>query len=231
MFDTYRWLSAFLLVVFCAWGGACDSDSEAASPSQSNSESNSETKDSKRASGKQETFTSDRAPYRLELPEGWTSTSPEEVNAHADLAATRDDEFFLIVIPQELPTVSGVDPPDVDSLKSASLERMTDNVDDFSVEREGPVELDGTPAVSVFAEGMVEDEPVQYVTIYATRDGWGYQIVAWGPRAAESKLVEAADAVAEGWQFAENSVDSPGPDARPAADRDVKSEDSEGDSD
>lgn len=216
---TSRWF--VLALASCSlWMVACDSETEA--------ETSSESEAAEQAPEEPETYVSERAPYRLDLPEDWALTSPDEVNAHADVAASRGDDFFLIVIPQELPTVSGVAPPDVESLKSASLERMTDNVDDFSVEREGPVELDGTPAVSVFAEGTVEDEPVQYVTIYATRGDWGYQIVAWGPREAESTLVDAADAIADGWQFVEDSVNSPEPDVRPGSVRDVKPEDSRG---
>lgn len=158
-------------------------------------------------------FESERAPYSVTLPAGWRRTSADSINAHADLAATRQRRHFLIVIPQELPSVSGVDPPDVEALKTASLERMTANVEDLSVEREGPVELDGQPAISVFAEGIADDKPVQYITTFATHQGWGYQIIVWGPRQEESKLVDFVDAVVEGWQFTDVSVHSAESDA------------------
>ncbi len=161
-----------------------------------------------------ESFVSQQAPYRVELPAGWTTTrKPDKLNPHADLAATRDERLFAIVIPQKLPELDGVDPPGADALKDASLERMRSNVNDLRVEQEGPVSLEGGEGVSVFAEGTVDDDTVQYIATFVTHGHWGYQIIAWGPAEDEAELVDQVDSLIGGWQFRDDSLPSDAPDA------------------
>lgn len=148
---------------------------------------------------------SKRAPYTVELPKGWSEKPTEQLNEHADLAATRNDRLFLIVIPQKLPAVESVD---VHSLKEASVARMRKRVDDLEIEREGPVTLKRGSAVSVFAEGVADGHPVQYVATFVTHGQWGYQIVAWGPADAEVDLIDDVDAFVGGWQFRSDSLRS-----------------------
>jgi hypothetical protein len=155
-----------------------------------------------------ETFSSDKAPYKVRLPSGWKMRSTDKLNPHADLAATYHDRFFLIVIPQELPDLDGVDPPGVDALKEASLERMRGNVDDLKIEQEGPVSLEKGEGTSVFAEGKVDESRVQYIATFVQHGPWGYQIIAWGPASDESRLVDAVDTFIGGWQFRGDSLPS-----------------------
>lgn len=146
-------------------------------------------------------FDSSKAPYSVRVPGEWNEASPEQFNEFADLAVTLDDSFYLIVIPQKLPQYEGVESPNTEAVKRASLGLFRKRIDQFELEREGPVELDGEPSLTVFAEGMHGGEPVQYVATYATRGGWGYQIVAWGPQEQEDNLVAATDALLDGWKF------------------------------
>lgn len=160
-----------------------------------------------------ETFSSDKAPYEVRLPDGWKTRSTDELNPHADLAATYHDRFFLIVIPQELPNLDGVEPPGVDALKQASLERMRGNVEDLKIEQEGPVTLEKGEGISVFAEGKVAESRVQYIATFVQHGHWGYQIIAWGPATDESRLVDAVDTFIGGWQFRGDSLPSESVDA------------------
>ena len=159
-------------------------------------------------------FESDSAPYSVELPTGWRLESQGALNKHADLKASKRDRLFLIVIPQELPKLKGIEGPDVESLKEASLARMKKNVDNLQIEREGPVTLETGDGVSVFAEGRADGDRVQYVATYVTHGRWGYQIVAWGPPSAQSALVDEVDAIIKGWQFSSDSLPSERGDTR-----------------
>jgi len=159
-------------------------------------------------------FESDRAPYSVRLPEGWRLEPEGNLNEHADLRASKNDRIFLIVIPQSLPSIEGVDSPGVGELKRASLERMRENVQNLRIQREGPVTLESADAVSVFARARTRNGEVQYVTTYVTKGTWGYQIVAWGPVDAKSEIADSVDRFVRGWQFQSDSVPSSGMDAR-----------------
>ena len=165
----------------------------------------------------QTTFESEKAPYSVTLPEGWGIDDSGSLNPHADLAITRNDRHFLIVIPQELPSVDGVEPPDAEALKDASLERMRENVDNLEIEQEGPVSLENGEGTSLFAEGVVDQNRVQYVATFVTHAGWGYQIIAWGPAKDESKLIDSVDAFIGGWQFRDDSQSGRSADAGPTS--------------
>lgn len=158
------------------------------------------------------TFDSSRAPYRTTIQAGWTRIDAASLNSHADFAATRDETLYLMVIPQSLPQVGEMDPPSASALKEASLDRMSKNVQEFRVEREGPVKLETTEGISVFAEGVSDGTHIQYIATFLTHDSWGYQVVAWGPAYTEDKLVNAVDTFFDGWQFTDESVPSPRPD-------------------
>ena len=158
------------------------------------------------------TYESSQAPYRATLQPGWSRIDAESLNTHADLAVTRNETLYLMVIPQSLPQVGDMDPPSASALKEASLDRMSENVQEFRIEREGPVKLEATEGISVFAEGVSDGTHIQYIATFLTHDGWGYQVVAWGPAYTEDKLVKAVDAFFEGWQFTDASVVSERPD-------------------
>lgn len=197
-----RWSLAIVCTILTAASAACDSKDSTADAGASAEKPAQPTR-----------FVSERAPYAVDLPADWRLESGDALNRHADLRANKDDRFFLIVIPQKLPQVEGVETPGVEALKEASLERMKKNVEDLEVEREGPVTLDSGDAVSVFAEGRAEGDTVQYVATYITKGAWGYQLVAWGPADAESALVDSVDRVIKGWQFRADSLPSAAPDA------------------
>ncbi len=158
--------------------------------------------------GESRVFQSPIAPYQIEFGQDWKRLPPEAINADADFAATYDDRYYALVIPQQLPEVEGVDTPNLKSLKEASLSRMKRNVQGFEVERTGPVALDNQSAISVFVEGNTDGERVQYVATYAIYRGWGLQLIAWGPAQRDVALIPKVDALFEGWKFTEPSVQS-----------------------
>ncbi|MFB6264742.1 MAG: hypothetical protein ABEL76_14125 [Bradymonadaceae bacterium] len=150
------------------------------------------------------TIRSKNAPYRIQLPEPWRRLAPEEVNERADVAATVRGDLFLIVIPQKLPTAKGVRSIGAETLKRAGIRQMDERVRAFELEHEGPVQLDGRPGLSVFAEGQIGGEPIQFAATYVANDGWGYQIIAWGPGRDESALAKHVQPVLDTWQFRES---------------------------
>jgi hypothetical protein len=205
--DPKRLIAISLTAALLVLAGGCDSNTDDAPPTPAAD---------KEPTVDRTTFTSQKAPYSVELPAGWTERPDKRLNRHADLAATLDGRLFLIIIPQKLPDLKGVDPPDAEALKSASLERMSQNVDGLQVERTGPVSLENGSGLSVFAEGRVDQERVQYIATFVTYDGWGYQIIAWGPASSETELIESVDRLIGGWQFGDNSVGSASQPANPA---------------
>ena len=158
-------------------------------------------------------YDSKKAAYSLEVPGQWEQIPAEEINRFADLAMNLGDRFYVIVIPQELPSFEGVETPDALALKRASLSLLRERIDDFEIERQGPMKLGGRTALSVFAEGTNEGQPVQYINTYVTRGDWGYQIVAWGPRKQEDGLVAATDELLSGWTFTGANTSSSNTDA------------------
>lgn len=152
-------------------------------------------------------FASETAQYALTLPAGWKLESAEKLNTFADLAASYKGTHYLIVIPQQLPVIPGVETPDALALRRASVAVMEEQIEDFEIDRRGPVKLAGRTGQSVFASGVVEGQSVKYVTTYATRGGWGYQIVGWGPADKESTLVSQIDRVLATWKFTEAPTD------------------------
>lgn len=151
-------------------------------------------------------FESKTAPFRVEVPGQWTQIPAEDINRFADVALTVDHQLFLIVIPQQLPRYEGVEPPDALDLKRASVGLLKERVTDFTIEREGPVQLGNESALSIFAHGVSQDVPVQYITTYAAHDNWGFQIIAWGPTQARDELIAATDRLLAGWSFKGTSL-------------------------
>ena len=191
------------LLFACLTVGGCDSNKEG---------SGTEAEPQSRTS-----FESSKAPYSVKLPAGWSLLKPEELNPHADLAATKKNRLFLIVITQELPEVEGVDSPGVEAIREATMKRMRGNVKNLEVEQEGPVSLEKGSGKSVFLEGIIKGNRVQYIATFVTHAGWGYQIVAWGSAEAESELIEEVDSLIGGWQFEEAD-----PQSEPSSDGDVQ---------
>ncbi len=146
-------------------------------------------------------FESQKAPYKLTLPPKWNREDPKTLNTHADFAASFGGNVYVIVIPQELPQFPNVEPPDSLALKRASMSVMESQVDGLTVERQGPVKVDGQLAQSVVAKGTVEKQPVKYATTYVTYQGWGFQIVGWGPAESASLVISQADEFLQGWKF------------------------------
>lgn len=147
------------------------------------------------------TFKSEKAPYSLTLTEPWTRSKSDELNAHADIAANYQQLLFFIVIPQLLPDIPGVDPPDSLALKRASISVLEEQIADFVVDKQGPIRLADTTGQSVIASGTSDGARVKYVTTYVSRGLWGYQIVGWGPIAHESLLVAEMDRILTSWTF------------------------------
>lgn len=143
-------------------------------------------------------FQSTAAPYLMTMPGAWVREGVEDINAYADFAASFDESLYLIVIPQELPVFPM---PDVQTFKSASVELLRENLDDFRIERQGSIILDGYDGQTVFIKGLVVGEAIQYIATYVTRDDWGYQIIAWAPVLKERELIEHVDAILTSWRF------------------------------
>lgn len=146
-------------------------------------------------------YDSQNAPYSIEIPGEWQETESGDLNEFADLAVNLDDRFYLIVIPQELPQYEGIESPDARAVKRASLGLLRERIDNFEIEREGPLKLGDQTALSIFAEGLYQNKPVQYIATYATRGDWGFQIVAWGPQKQQDALIAATDSLLAGWKF------------------------------
>lgn len=148
-------------------------------------------------------FQSPTAPYSVRVPGQWRQAPSDAINnLNADLAVqVGASEYYLIVIPQKMPEYEGVASPDALDLKRASVGVLKERVTEFKLEREGPLQLGGKSAISVFATGLYEGNPVQYINTYATHDNWGFQIIAWAPVSGKNGLVEATDKLLAGWQF------------------------------
>lgn len=159
------------------------------------------------------TYESANAPFAVQLPAEWKMEDPERLNKYADLAASYGGEetgaLYLIVIPQRLPELEGVAPPDALSLKRASVAVMEEEIADFEVVRQGPVRVADQEGQTVFARGVVEGRPVSYVTTYLTHGGWGFQVVAWGPREREQAVVAHVDHLLNRWRFTAPANPSP----------------------
>jgi hypothetical protein len=146
-------------------------------------------------------FESKTAPYRLELGEPWALTDSKNLNSHADLAATYNSSLYLIVIPQKLPSIPGVESPDALALKRASLAVLEERLKGFTIERQGPIKLDNAIGQSVFASGQTEGQSIQYVATYMTRADWGFQVVGWGPVEKGPLLTAEMDRILATWKF------------------------------
>lgn len=160
-------------------------------------------------------FESEQAPYAIDLAGDWQQTPAEDLNRFADLAVHMHRRFFVIVIPQELPRFEGVESADASDLKRASLGLLEERIDSFDVEREGPVEIDDKPGLSVFARGSDDQIPVQYINTYVTHADWGYQIIAWAPKKQRDGLVAAVDELVAGWSFTGDESPQAGPEPGP----------------
>ena len=165
------------------------------------------------------TYHSESAPYSIEIPAQWQREDASQVNSYADFAIRLGERFFVIVIPQELPSIPGIETPDALALKRAGTYYFKKRVDDFEVEREGPIEIGGKTGISMFAEGIQSDDQIQYVIVFVTDDNWGYQVIAWAPRRYEDSLVTALDALLEGWSFESDEYESGGTRAKPAVEQ------------
>lgn len=171
-----------LILILLIFG--CDSSSKEANPT-----------------AKSFTFTSEKAPYSITLTDPWTRSKSDELNSHADIAANYQQLLFFIVIPQLLPDIPGVDPPDSLALKRASISVLEEQIQDFTVDKQGPIRLADGTGQSVIASGTSDGARVKYVTTYVSRGLWGYQIVGWGPVAHESLLVAEMDRILASWTF------------------------------
>ncbi len=179
-------LIAALLIAGGLWGCESDDDAEPEAP----------------ASWR---YVSDAAPYAIEVPGQWEQRKAEEINSFADVALHMQGRFFAIVILEELPSFEGVKSPGAEQIKRASLGLLKKRVDSFAVEREGPVTVDGQAGLTVFATGVDDQKPVQYIATYMARGAWGYQVVVWGPKDSEDQLTAATDALMDGWNFTDEA--------------------------
>ena len=147
---------------------------------------------------------SEEAGYELIFPGTWAADSPASINAHADIAAHRDDTFFFLVIPQELPDFPK---PDVFELQQAGMEMLDESLEDLVIERQGPLELDGVSGLTVFARGVLDGESIHYITSYAIHDDIGYQIIAFTDEDHATKLFRDTDTILSNWTFIDDSTD------------------------
>lgn len=163
--------------------------------------------------------TSEATRYELTIPPSWTrEDQPKKINSFADLAVNLDNSLFLIVIPQKLPTFPV---PDARALKTAGMEVMQKTITDMQLKRQGDIVLDSVSGASIFFEGTVETERIQYIATYITNAGWGYQIIAWGSLAAERRLIEEVDQILAGWKFLDREHLQPVDSSPPIAEADL----------
>ncbi len=133
--------------------------------------------------------------FKIKLPSSWKKEKPENLNSFAKFAASKNDSHFILVIPQKLPEIPGVETPDAFALKRASINIMRSVDKEFKIEVEGPAKIGNIVAQSVVASGVVEGEKLQYVTSYLTSGNNGIQIVAWGPYEEGKSLVQETDKI------------------------------------
>ncbi len=133
--------------------------------------------------------------FKIKLPSVWKKEDPAGLNSFAKFAASKNNNHFILVIPQKLPEIPGIETPDAFALKRASINIMRSVDKEFKIEVEGPAIIGGIVAQSVVASGVVEGEKLQYVTSYLTSGNTGIQIVAWGPYEEGKKLVQETDKI------------------------------------
>lgn len=145
------------------------------------------------------------APYELLFPGTWRLERPESINPHAEIAASRDDKYFLLVIPQELPEFPR---PDVFALQKTALHLLQDSVDNFIIERQGPIELHDSSGLTVFARGDLQGRTIRYITSYLVHGDFGYQIVAFAELEDEQTLLEDMELILSQWRFLDREAPS-----------------------
>ena len=145
-------------------------------------------------------FISDDVPYEIIFPPEWSLEPQGAINPHADMAASRDNTFFFMVIPQQLPSFPD---PDVFDLKRAALEMLDDSVENLVIERQGPLTLDEVSGLTVFARGELDGESISYITSYVIHEDVGYQIIAFTEEEQAAILFEETDAILSMWSFSE----------------------------
>ncbi len=148
-------------------------------------------------------FVSESAPYQVIFPPEWTAESPESINPHADVAANRENLYFFMVIPQELPTFPS---PTLEDVRDAALNMLDQSVDNFTVDRQGPLELDGARGTTVFATGEIEGDSIAYIASYVIHGDFGYQIIAFTEGDRYGKLFEEVDVILSNWQFVAEQI-------------------------
>ena len=143
-------------------------------------------------------FGSERADYEIVLPGEWRREPAGSINPHAELATSRDDSLFFLVIPQQLPSFPR---PTTLELKETALAHLETTVDDFAIDRQGSIELDGIRALSVFASGSLDERRLSYITTYLTHGDFGYQLVAFSEKEFEELLIREKDIILSTWRF------------------------------
>lgn len=144
--------------------------------------------------------------FKLQLPSTWKKEDPESLNRAAKFAASLDDIFFILIIPQKLPEIPGVPIPDALALKRASLNIMRMEDKELEIESEGPAKIGGVIAQSVIASGVVDGKKIQYVTSYITIDTLGIQIIALGPHERGKTLIKEADILLSRFEILEKNI-------------------------
>lgn len=137
--------------------------------------------------------------YALELPTRWERFDTEVIDNGADFAARHGEQLFM-VIPVEIPDV-GSGPPPLEEFKEAGVAQLKRDVPAFELLDERAQALDGTPAITLTASGEINGHPSRYLITYVQRDGWRYQIVAWGHAASADALTREVDALLGTWRF------------------------------
>ena len=143
-------------------------------------------------------FQSERAHYDIVLPGEWRREPQGSINPHAELATSRDNSLFFLIIPQRLPSFPR---PTTLELKETALALLESTVDDFAIDRQGSIELDGIPALSVFASGSLDQRRLTYITTYLTHGEFGYQLIAFSEKEFEDLLIREMDIILSTWRF------------------------------
>lgn len=141
-------------------------------------------------------FESEAGEYAISFPGQWRREPAGSINPYAELAASRDGILYFMVIPQQLPTFPK---PDMSELRATALKRLEETVDDFRIDRQGTIDLDGVEATTIFASGRLGERSISYINTYLIESDFGYQIVAFTESEHKEVLFQEMDLILSTW--------------------------------
>lgn len=143
-------------------------------------------------------FVSDAAEYEVTFPGDWRREPAGSINPFAELAASRESTLFFMVIPQEMPQFPRAQ---MSEMRDLAIARLEETVEDFTIDRQGHVEVDGVTGTTIFASGRLNDRSIAYINTYLIHGDFGYQLIAFTEREHKEKLFQEMDFILSTWRF------------------------------